>query len=79
VKGQPGDVPAGTRKVRHDSRSDGIPYEAEDDWNARGRLLGRQGGRRTHRDHHVNLEANQLCGQLRQALNPSLSVANLEH
>ena len=34
---------------------------------------------RTHRDDHVNLEANQLRGKLRQTLESTLSVTSLEH
>ena len=49
------DVPARPREVRYQTGGDRIPHETEYDRNSRGRLLGRHGSRRAHRDDHVNL------------------------
>ena len=71
--------PPGRARLGTSPAPTGSPTRPTTHRDGRGRLLGRHGGRRTHRDDHVNLEANQLRGELRQTLESTLGVAVLEH
>ncbi len=77
--GQPGDVSAWLRKARYDTATHRVAAEGHDDRNGLGRSLCSPNrlGRRS--DDHVDVESNQLIGEVGKLLEPSLGISGLDH
>ena len=68
IGGVPGDVAARVRRAANQPKRDGIA-DADHDYGDRSRrVMGSLGRRRDWRHDQVNLEAHQVSGELRQAI-----------
>jgi hypothetical protein len=65
---EPGDVTTGPSEICDDTATDRITDGAQHDWNSRGRLLGRERGRRSHCDDEVRFPAHNIRRECREAI-----------
>jgi len=76
---KPGDIPSGPSEAGHDALGSGVATRRHHDGNRSRGLLGRQRRRRSPCHDHVDLELNQLVGQVGEPFSAAVGRAVLDH